>query len=369
MSASIRIFTSMAVIFAACCSCGDDAQDDRLFVRAMGNQGFLMRFGGEGVLSVPMYSNPTMDEVVNDQILPNPELIHRFLGDAKLSEVRAIVTGHAHYDHLMDLPYVWPKTDQAMIYATKTAKHILAGYAPDPAAHCPPIDPAEQTWPPIPRDRVVAFNDPDDDRVDTRLCVGQETCTGVSGNQPGSWIEVPGYHIRLRALCGSHPDQLWIVHFAQGCWDEDYCRPPELASDYREGTTLALLIDFLDKSGEPVFRIYYQDAPTDGPVGHVPEELLAEKGIDLAILCVGNYDIVRDQPGEIIAALNPRYVLAGHWEDFFRKPGEPLQPQPFLNLDDFMSRLEAACPPRSGEQWCWLAEPGMDFSFTREPGD
>jgi L-ascorbate metabolism protein UlaG (beta-lactamase superfamily) len=362
MSAYIRTFLSLAVIIAAFCSCGGDSHDDRLHVRAMGNQGFLIRHGGDGVLSVPMYSNPTMDEIVNDQIPPDPELVHRFLGDARLSEVRAMITGHAHYDHLMDLPYVWPKTDRALIYATKTAKHILAGYAPDPAAHCTPVEP---DWPLIPRDRVVAFNDPDDDRVDTRLCAGQETCTGISADRPGSWVDVPGYNLRLRALCSSHPDQLWIVKFAGGCWEADYCRPPELASDYREGTTLALLIDFLDGAGNPIFRVYYQDAPTDGPVGHVHEELLVEKGIDLAILCVGNYEIVRDQPGEIIAALNPRYVLAGHWEDFFIKPGEPPQPQPFLNLNLFMERLEAACPPRAGEEWCWLADQGMDFSFSK----
>ena len=141
------------------------------------------------------------------------------------------------------------------------------------------------------------------------------------------------------------------------------CQPPTGAADWLEGTTLAYIVDFLDAAGAPEFRIYYQDAPTDGPVGHVPEDILAQRSIDLAILCTGTYDRVADHPGELLAHLQPRFVLAGHWEDFFRPQDEPLRPIPFLDLDEFEQRLTDAMPQGSGAPRWARPEPGMTYTL------
>src|SRR5262249_17471332 len=159
------------------------------------------------------------------------------------------------------------------------------------------------------------FDDPAMSVVDYRSCPSQ-----LPDGAPisGAWVRVPGTKIRLYATCSEHPDQIGPFHFGPGSVDEDQCDLPTSAGEWREGRTLALLIDFLDDYDRPRYRIYYQDAPTNVPIGIPPDDILAEKQIDVALLCIGNYNQVTGAPEDTVAALNPRFVLGGHWEDFFQ---------------------------------------------------
>jgi hypothetical protein len=342
-----------------------------LVVKFLGIGGFTLDVGADRVLTAPMYSNPSLSSVIGGSIAADPERIDRFVG-ADADRAKVILVGHAHYDHLMDVPWVWPRTDRAYVLGNVDMKRVLAAFAPDRDPSC---GTSTAALPQIPRDRVVALNDPARDRVDYRLCTERQgRCVGAFDGRPGEWFEVPNSNVRIRALCSSHPDQFLFIHFGTGCVDRDLCEPPARAADWREGSTLAYLIDFLDPgSGEVSFRVYYQDAPTDGPVGQVHPDLLAEKAIDLALLCVGSYDQVRDAPGEIIAALSPRYVIAGHWESLFRPLDEPLEPIPFLDLAEYQRRLAAAMPPGSSPPArvngqldgasAWMPAPGTVFAL------
>jgi hypothetical protein len=37
-------------------------------------------------------------------------------------------------------------------------------------------------------------------------------------------------------------------------------------------------------------------------------------------------------------------VIAGHWESFFRSQSEPLADIPFLDVEEYVRRMEAALP-------------------------
>jgi hypothetical protein len=163
----------------------------------------------------------------------------------------------------------------------------------------------------------------------------------------GSWVRIPGSHIRLMPVCTTHPAQVGTTHFAPGSIDTDQCDLPPAASGWLEGQTISYVIDFLDAADAPVFRIYYQDAPATRPIGEVPAAILAEHRVDLALLCVGNNDAVENQPTDILANLDPRFVVSGHWESFFIPRDQPLLPLPLLNVDLFISRAETAlaAPP------------------------
>jgi L-ascorbate metabolism protein UlaG (beta-lactamase superfamily) len=70
--------------------------------------------------------------------------------------------------------------------------------------------------------------------------------------------------------------------------------------------------------------------------------LLDEHRVDLAIVNVGSYDAVREQPEAILLALQPRYVLAAHWENFFAPLDPPVDPIPFhASVTDFDDRALA----------------------------
>jgi len=326
-------------------------------VRFLGVAGFLIRRGEDVVLTAPLYSNPSVKEL-EDHITPKNDLIDRFHPETK--DIQAILVGHAHYDHLMDVPYVWAKTPEAWIYGNATMRNILAGYAPDAAGGDVPR---------IPEDKVIALDNPDHNVVDYRKCIQTqgppELARGRVDRQAlsGSWVKVPGANVRFRALCSEHPPQiLSIIHLWPGCVHRARFTPPDRSEHYQEGETLAYLIDFLDEDGiTPAFRVYYQDAPTNPTIGEVPEELDREKAVDLALLCVGNFFDVK-RPTHIVENTHPRYIILGHWENFFRPQDERLRGIPFANVKRVVSEVRKAAPQAE----VYMAAPQTLFQFWPE---
>ncbi|HET9002442.1 MAG TPA: hypothetical protein VFN39_00450, partial [Gemmatimonadaceae bacterium] len=52
-------------------------------------------------------------------------------------------------------------------------------------------------------------------------------------------------------------------------------------------------------------------------------------------------------PDSLLALLRPRYVVAGHWESFFRQQTLPLALNPASDVDAFMKSLSTTLPARS----------------------
>jgi L-ascorbate metabolism protein UlaG (beta-lactamase superfamily) len=310
-----------------------------LQVRFLGVQGFLVGTADEAILTAPLFTRPDMITVTTGLPVTSDEaLVEANLPTSMLGSVRAVLSGHAHYDHLLDVPSVMARAPQATLYSNTSSQRLLDAYAPDrgPACEGSPVQAIS-----IARSRVVALDDPAASAVDYTNCPDKRP-PGVP--LTGRWVPVPGSHIRIYAVCSEHPDQIGPIHFAPGEVETEQCVPPTRADAWKEGPTLAFLVDFLDAAGAPLYRIYYQDAPSHTPVGHVPAPVLAGKPIDLALLCVGSSDHVPDAPQNTISALAPRYVLGGHWEDFFTPASAAPQPLPFLDVAGWLERAQAAMP-------------------------
>jgi L-ascorbate metabolism protein UlaG (beta-lactamase superfamily) len=321
----------------------------------LGVGGWLLRWGDHAILTPPMYTNPDLLATLTGPIASDPAVVDRLTDGLRFDDVGAILVGHGHYDHLLDAPELWTRTPGATIYGNETVAHLLAAYAPDPPAGCEGRDPPPLA---IPREDVVALDAAG--LMDDRPC---------GGSDPGQWVDVPG--ARFRALCSMHPDQVGGLHFGLGSVDADVCAPPPIADDWREGQTLAFLVDFLDDAGDPAFRLYYQDAPTDLPFGLPEADELEGRRVDLALLNVGNYPVVDDQPGASIRALHARYAIGGHWEDFFVPQDVSLHPLPGHDLDEYRARQLTALGDEP--QWqvrvdgvwqaerAWIPDPGTVF--------
>jgi len=315
---------------------GDAGYETTVQVRFLGVAGFLIRRGPDVLLTAPLYSNPGIVSVVTDgPVYPNEERIARFHPDVE--DVKAILVGHAHYDHLMDVPYVWERSPDAVIYGSSTTARILAGYDDQPSRdkrfpdHVPSI--------PSRKVRIL------DGKADTRNCHDLRTdvvddrfrCPDLLP-QRGDWERVPGAQARIRALCAQHPPQVGRHHQAPGCLSEDRATVPTRINDYREGPVFAYLIDFLGVDGRPVFRVYYQDVPANGSIGRVPDDLIVEREVDLALLCAGNWQQF-PRTEKIVENLHPRHVLLGHWEDFFRPQDQAIREAPFQKIGGFERKL------------------------------
>jgi hypothetical protein len=291
-------------------------------------------------------------------------LVEANLPSSMLEHVSAVLAGHAHYDHLIDVPAVLERAPQATLYSNTSARALVDAYAPDRNASCS-SSPAEPFT--VARSRIVALDDPAASVVDYTNCPDKRP---PGAPLAGAWVTVPGAHVRIYAVCSEHPDQIGPIHFAPGTVSEDQCTPPTRADAWKEGPTLAYLVDFLDATtNAPIYRFYYQDAPTNAPVGHIPDAVLADKHVDLALLCVGNYDRVDSAPTKTLAALAPRYALGGHWEDFFRPASDPIQPLPFLDVPKWGTLARAALPAGGIEGMLRNGAPEPERAVLPNPGD
>jgi L-ascorbate metabolism protein UlaG (beta-lactamase superfamily) len=266
-------------------------EESALVVHYLGVSGFLLKHGDDIVLTAPMYSNPSLPEAALDHaIRPDSAQVDQFL-PPEADDAAAILVGHSHYDHLLDMSDIARR--RARIYGSPTMKHLLAPF--------PGLDA-----------RVVAIEGED---------VGNH-------QRPGRWLDIAP-RVRVMALESEHSTQETLdlpfssykipFHVWRGRLQEDLEEPPRSASDWAEGAVYAYVIDFLDApGGRPVFRVYFQDSGTDELVGYVPETILQEKRVDVALLCVGgDFRRLRRHPEGILENTRPRHAVLGHWEDFF----------------------------------------------------
>lgn len=316
-------------------------------VRFLGVQGFVIRRDADVVVTAPLFTNPPLGTVLADGgIWPDTNLVTKLLPAEWVADAAAILVGHSHYDHLLDVPFIARQmAPRAKVFGSLTTQRLMAAIGTDPSFYVAP-------------DRVVAVNDeaqPGGDPVDYRECPRKPKEACVWGTGHGRWLHVTT-NVRIRVLCSRHsPQFLRFPPTWQGCNAPDQ-GPPRKPSQWPIGDTLAYLIDFMD-GGRPVFRVYYQDSPTDREYGHVAQELIDEKAVDLALLNAGGFNQVDDFPESIIANTRPRYVLFGHWEDFLRTQERPLRPLWMYDYAELADRTAGLGPH------FWFPTPGQLFVF------
>jgi hypothetical protein len=75
---------------------------------------------------------------------------------------------------------------------------------------------------------------------------------------------------------------------------------------------------------------------------------VAERPVDVAILVPATFDQVDWHPEALVENLRPRYVLLGHWEDFFSPMDAPAHSMVLTDMRHFERRLERVF---EGEWW------------------
>jgi hypothetical protein len=312
----------------ACCA----LEGSPVEVTYLGIMGWVIRKGTTTVLTAPLFSDPSLLRTGFDTIAPDGARIEGALDSlgVDLRDVSLILSGHGHYDHLMDVPYVMERrAPRARLLLNRTSAHQIA-----------PWGLAE---------RLIVV---DDSAGDARVA--------------GRWIRVGD--VRVMALRSMHAPQLAGNLLFHGERDRDLEERPRTAPEWLDGRSHAYLVDFLE--GERVvFRVYYQDAVAEAPLGLVPDSLLRPEGpdrrrVDLALLVPSTYAEVSWHPEATLDNVRPRHVLLGHWENLFRSPF--VEPEPlFLNdFPHFLERMRAALRALPGEPAGWhMPVAGARFRF------
>lgn len=303
-------------------------EDDVVRMVYLGTGGWIMEHRGEMVLSGPLVTNPGIFRTGLLEVRSDTAAVNRFLApyDARydLGRASAILVGHAHYDHLLDVPHVARRfAPDAAVVTNRTGRNIMG------------------SWSGV-GERVRVVNDSAGDQ-----------------RTPGPWLPF-GERVRVMALRSHHAPHFDGFTLYHGTLETPRTEEPAWASDWLDGRTFAFLIDFMSPSDPDsvAFRIYYQDAVAAAPAGFAPRSLIDERPVDVAILVPSTFDQVDWHPEAFVENLRPRWILMGHWEDFFSSLDEETRSLPLSDLGHFQGRLERVF---DGE-W-WRPEIGTEFRF------
>jgi hypothetical protein len=313
-------------------ACAEPA--DSVEVTYLGVGGWLIRRGGDAVMTAPFFSTPRLAAVglglpIHADTARIDERMRALVPDP--SAVRALLVGHSHYDHLMDVPYVARRYLPGVpVYGNAAMPRLLAG-----------------------------------DPVHPRLVSAEEGAG--SHRAPGRWVYPhPDSTLRFMALRSGHaPHALGVKVFRRSQAGERGALPSN-AWEWAEGEVLAYVVDFLDRpAGRVLFRVHFQDAASEAPLGFPPPLPPAESAPwDLAIVCAGSFREARGYPAGIVGALRPRQVLVGHWEDFFRPQTQALRLIPRGDTVELLRRVDGALPPGGRRA---VPRPGDTFRFAVQP--
>jgi hypothetical protein len=313
------------------CSRSVCADSDQVEVTYLGVSGFMIAYRGHVLLTAPLFSNPPVTDVGPAKaypfwraptIRPDTQLIERLLPPSA-NGASMILVGHSHYDHLLDVPYIAThRATSATIYGTPTMRHVLMG---DPRLRAAGGSRVKQ----------IPAND-----------LGNAT-------RPGTWYYDRDSAFRIMALAADHAPTFRAlgvtVTFARGTLTRDLDTLPRIAEKWPLGETYTYLIDVLKRGADqPVFRIYFQDAPNTAPRGFPPPLATIGRPVDLAILCLPTSRNVRPAaPDSLLTVLAPRFVIASHWESFFSPQIYPMLLNPESHMTAFIRSLHTKLPPTS----------------------
>jgi L-ascorbate metabolism protein UlaG (beta-lactamase superfamily) len=289
----------------------------KLQIQSLGVAGYLITYDGNQLLMAPSFSNPSYLEmlysVFSGNLAADEAVIKQLLPQ---NNAEAILVGHAHYDHLLDIPYIMNNlSPNTKAYGSNTMKSLLLSKG-------------------VKADRIKSLND---------------KVSSVQSHDENNWQYVSGRRIRFLALKSDHGPLIGDMMWAPGEYDGETIDSNINALEWYLGEPFAYVIDFLDKDENIEFRIHYVDAASQSKNGFLPIQLQKEKGVDLAILCMAGFDHVTGYPEDIIEHLKPSYIIAGHWEHFFNNQGE--QPKVIAATDHevFIERLTKVMPDKA--QW------------------
>jgi len=300
----------------------DPGRGDGLRAVYLGTGGWILEHGGETVLTGPLFTSPGLLRTGLLSVHADTTAIDHFMSRYDVSDALVILVGHAHYDHLMDVPRVAVRhTPRARIVGSRTVANTLG------------------TWSGL-ADRIDVVDDSAGDQ-----------------HTPGRWLRY-GNGVRVMALRSRHAPHFEGYTLYSGTQDTPRDTRPEWANEWLDGQTYAYLIDFMESSDSVAFRIYYQDAVAAAPAGFAPDPLIAERRVDVAILVPSTFDQVEWNPEAYVENLDPRWILLGHWEDFFTPPDAPTRSLRLADLGHFEGRLDRVF----GGEW-WRPDLWTEFRF------
>lgn len=276
-------------------------------IRYYGTGCFTIQRGENVLLTDPFIDNPSATKVLFGKIRTDTNYVKQYLNPAAFRKVKLVVAAHAHYDHLMDMPYLSRFIpDSTPIVSSKTSKHLLSFYKL--------------------RQPLVVVND----------SMGTE-------NTLGQWHYSVDSTMRTMAFKSLHPPHIAGINFLKKRYAEDLVAEPTLVSDWQEGQTLSFMVDWLEDS-VVAYRMFFMSSMAKAPYGLFPKVLLDEHGIDDLFIGSSGSTEYASYPGPVVELCKPKRIFLIHWENFLRKKDEPFKAIDAKGLESMTKSLKEKCP-------------------------
>jgi L-ascorbate metabolism protein UlaG (beta-lactamase superfamily) len=267
-------------------------------VRWLGTAGFAIEHDGHVVLIDPYLTRASLRECVVAPLRPHVATLRRHVPKAD-----AIVAGHTHFDHVLDVPDLALATG-ARVFGSRSAATLCRGRGV-PASQIEVVEP-EAGQAPVERD------------------IG-----------PFRLRFVPSAHSRF--MLGRVPAPGEIAD----CTDV-----PMRAEAYRCGAVFGVEVRVAGRT------LYHMGS------AELVEANVPARNVDLLLMCVAGWTSSPRLPERVAQCLAPAAVLLSHWDDFLRPLDQPLRALPAMHLPRLVERLGFAAPsvrvgtlPALGEIW------------------
>lgn len=253
----------------------------RVHVRWLGTAGFEIRCDEHVVLIDPYITRAPLRRCVFGRLTPDLEAIAHFVPRAD-----AIVVGHTHFDHALDVPAIARQTG-AKVFGSRSAIRLCR------AAKIPESQ------------LLMVEREP-----------GADAITAEVG--PFTLRFAPSAHSRF--LLGRVP-------FPGDITDCDDV--PVKTADYRCGAVFRVEIEVAGRT------IVHLGSAELTPGGIVPQD------VDLLLLCVAGWRSSPDLPERVMRSLSPQRILLSHWDNFFEPMDQPARVLPSIGMAHLVERLAA----------------------------
>lgn len=262
-----------------------DRTGPRVTVRWLGTAGFELRAGEHVLLLDPYVSRCSLARCVAAPLSSDETLVR-----LHCSRADAIVVGHTHFDHALDVPAI-ARTTGARVYGSRSATALCLGAGVTPS-------------------KIVDV---------------EEALAG--GGHAAYESEVGPFHLRFFASAHS---KLMLGRVPLPGDIDDCDAVPMRLHRYRCGAVFGVEIRVFGR------RIFHLGS------AELVERTLDARDVDLLLLCVAGWTKGVDVPERVLRALRPDAVLLSHWDDFFRPLDEPLHALPALQMPTLVDRLQRA---------------------------
>lgn len=261
---------------------GGARPEPAVHVRWLGTAGFELRHGDHVVLFDPYLTRASLTRCLLSTLSPDVAAITRHVARAD-----AIVVGHTHFDHVLDVPAIARLTD-ARVFGSRSAATLCRADG-------------------VPPSQVVD--------VESALRAG----TYVAEVGPFELRFFPSAHSKL--LFGKR---------VPAAGDIDDCDAvPLRAGGYRCGAVFAVEVRV---AGRTIFHLGSAE---------LVESSLPPRQVDLLLFCVAGWQQTPRVIERATSRLSPRAVLLSHWDDFFRPIGDGTHALPGMQLPRVVERFHA----------------------------